>query len=137
MSTRHPRAFRRQSGTTMIEVLITVLVMAIGLLGLAALQGFSLQAGQSAYYRTQATNVAYEIADFARVNRSAAVASCTVPVLSTWNAFVAEQLPGGLVAATFSNCDAEEITVTVSWAEGRLADVESSGREQVRVVTRI
>lgn len=121
----------------MIEVLVTILVMSVGLLGLAALQGFSLQAGQSAYYRTQATNVAYEITDFARVNRSAAVAACTVPILPAWNAFVAEQLPGGQVAATFSNCGAEEITVTVSWAESRLADAEISGREQVQIVTRI
>src|SRR5699024_5049815 len=137
MSNRYPKILRHQSGTTLIEVLITVLVMSVGLLGLAALQGFSLQAGQIACYRALATNVAYEISDFARVNRSAAIASCTIPILPAWNAFVAEQLPGGQVVAIFDQCGVEEIKVTVSWAEDRIADVESSGREQVQVVTRI
>lgn len=60
---------KQQSGVTLIEVLITVLVVSVGLLGLAALQTFALQAGNTAYQRSQATNVAYEALDFMRANR--------------------------------------------------------------------
>lgn len=126
----------RQSGTTMIEVLVTILVMSVGLLGLAALQGFSLQAGQSAYYRTQATNLAYEVADFARVNRSAAISSCTLPVLASWNNFVSTQLPNGNLALEFTDCDAGEIQVTVTWSEERIEDAVDDG-ETLVVTTRI
>lgn len=127
---------QRQSGTTMIEVLVTILVMSVGLLGLAALQGFSLQAGQSAYYRTQATNLAYEVADFARVNRSAAMNSCSLPVLDSWNNFVSTQLPNGNLAIQFVDCDAGEIQVTVTWGEERIEDAVAD-TENLVVTTRI
>ncbi|RFF31099.1 type IV pilus modification protein PilV [Wenzhouxiangella sediminis] len=126
----------RQGGTSMIEVLVTILVMSVGLLGLAALQGFSLQAGQSAYYRTQATNLAYEVTDFARVNRSAAIDSCSLPVLESWDNFVETQLPGGELAIQFTNCDAGQITVTVTWDEARIEDAVSDG-ESLVMTTRI
>jgi type IV pilus assembly protein PilV len=127
---------RTQRGVSLIEVLVTILVMSVGLLGLAALQGLSLQAGQAAYYRTQATNLAYEVADFARLNRSAAIASCDMPVLASWQNFVDTQMPGGALAFQFTDCDVGEIEVIVSWNEGRL-DAAEGGTESVSVTTRI
>lgn len=132
----NPGKFKMQRGVSMIEVLVTILVMSVGLLGLAALQGFSLQAGQGAYYRTQATNLAYEVADFARLNRSAAINSCSMPVLASWQNFVQTQLPGGALAFQFTNCNAGEIQVTVTWNEGRM-DAAEGGTEQVVITTRI
>jgi type IV pilus assembly protein PilV len=129
------KAFR-QSGTTMIEVLVTILVMSVGLLGLAALQGFSLQAGQSAYYRTQATNLAYEVADFARLNRSAVISTCSLPVLDAWENFVVTQLPNGELAVSIEDCPLGEIQVSVTWSEQRLEDAEGD-EESLVVTTRI
>ncbi|WP_376693790.1 type IV pilus modification protein PilV [Wenzhouxiangella sp. EGI_FJ10409] len=123
-------------GLSLIEVLVAVLVLSIGLLGLAALQGFSLQAGQGAYYRTQATNVAYEVADFVRLNRSAAMNSCDVPVLAGWSNFIATQLPGGELAVRFTDCDLGEIQVSITWDEDRVEDADS-GSESLVVTTRI
>lgn len=57
---------RRVRGFSMIEVMIAVLVLSLGLLGMAALQSVSLRYNQSANYRTQATNLAYEFIDTAR-----------------------------------------------------------------------
>lgn len=138
MIKRFPRTGApRQRGTTLIEVLVTILVMSIGLLGLAALQGFSLQAGQGAYYRTQATNLAYEVSDFARVNRSAAIAACDLPVLDSWDNFVATQLPNGDLDITFlAPCENGEIRVTVTWSEQRIEDAVNDG-ESVVITTRI
>lgn len=124
-----------QRGVTLIEVMIAVLVFAIGLLGIAALQAVSLQSGQGAYYRTQAINLAYEVADFARVNRSAAIADCDLPVIAGWDNFAAQQLPGGILDFQFTDCLNGEIQVTVTWGEARLADAE--GGETIVVTTRI
>lgn len=61
-------------GFTLIEVLITILVMAFGMLGFALLQTMSVRFTQSANYRTQSTNLAYEMLDQIRVNRVASAA---------------------------------------------------------------
>lgn len=60
-------------GFSLIEVLVALLVLSIGLLGLAALQTTSLQFNTGSYFRTQATFLAYDILDRMRAN-SAVVA---------------------------------------------------------------
>ena len=59
---------RAQQGFSMIELLVALLVLSIGLLGVAALMATSMRNSQSANYRTQATNLAYEITDAVRAN---------------------------------------------------------------------
>lgn len=59
---------RRQLGFNLIEVMIALVIISVGLLGLAGLQVSSLQQNQSAYYRSQATLFAYDIADRMRAN---------------------------------------------------------------------
>jgi type IV pilus assembly protein PilV len=58
----------KQLGFTLIEVLITMVIMAIGLLGLATLQLVGLKSSHSSYLRTQATSLANEYADILRSN---------------------------------------------------------------------
>ncbi len=58
----------KNTGFTLLEVLIAVLVLAGGLLGLAGLQATSLRNNQSAYNRSQATQMAYDMADRMRSN---------------------------------------------------------------------
>ena len=58
----------KNTGFTLIEVLIAMLVLAVGLLGLAGLQATSLSNAQSAYNRSLATQLAYELADRMRAN---------------------------------------------------------------------
>ncbi len=64
--------FKNQHGFTLVEVLIAAFVLGIGLLGLAALQAQSLQFNFSAYQRSQATILAYDILDRIRANPSIA-----------------------------------------------------------------
>lgn len=61
-------------GFTLLEVLIALLVLSLGLLGLAALQVQSMRNNQSANYRTQATSLAYQFIDMARSHRGAGAA---------------------------------------------------------------
>ena len=55
-------------GVTLVEMLIALLVISIGLLGLAGLQNVSLQYNYSSYQRTTANNMAYDITDRMRAN---------------------------------------------------------------------
>ena len=64
----------RANGFTLLEVLITVLILSIGLLGLSGLQMTGLRYNQSAYWRGQATLIAYDIIDRMRANRDGVAA---------------------------------------------------------------
>ncbi|NJD05834.1 MAG: type IV pilus modification protein PilV [Methylococcaceae bacterium] len=57
-------------GFTLVEVLVAVLVLAIGLLGMAGLQAVGLKNNNTAYLRSQATFLAYELADRMRANNA-------------------------------------------------------------------
>lgn len=60
-------------GFTLIEVLVALIVLSLGLLGIAALQGATVQFNREAYLRSQATSLAYNMADRMRANRQAAL----------------------------------------------------------------
>ena len=77
---------KRQSGFTLIEVLVAVLILAVGLVGVAGLQTVSLQNNQSAFMRSQATALAYNIADRMRANRNTAVANLYDPLAAAASA---------------------------------------------------
>lgn len=64
-----PASRRSAGGFSLIEVLVALVVLAIGLLGVALMQIMSLRFTQSANQRTIATNLAYELIDMARANR--------------------------------------------------------------------
>lgn len=64
--------YSRNAGFTLIEVLVAALVLAIGILGLATTMLLGLKSDQSAYFRSQASAIAYDMADRIRLNRDAA-----------------------------------------------------------------
>ncbi|MDP1926490.1 MAG: type IV pilus modification protein PilV [Thiobacillus sp.] len=57
-----------QFGFTLLEVMVAIVVLSLGLLGLAGLQAASLRNNQTAYYRGIATQQAYDMADRLRAN---------------------------------------------------------------------
>lgn len=57
----------------MIELLVAVLVLAIGVLGITALQMVSLQNNRGALYRAEAVQLAYDMMDRIRANPEGAV----------------------------------------------------------------
>lgn len=75
-----------QQGDSLIEVMVAMVVLAIGLLGVAALQASSLRNNQSSFERSQAQILTYEILDAMRANHAAAQAgaydmaeTCSLP----------------------------------------------------------
>lgn len=57
-----------QQGITMIEILVTVVIISVGLLGAAAMVINGLESNRNAYLRTQASILAYDMADRIRAN---------------------------------------------------------------------
>ncbi len=127
-----------QSGATLIEVAITVLVLATSLLAMATLQTRSLQFNQSAFMRSQANIHAYDIMDRMRINRGTdgdnrlsaytadyeadpagnAVASADV---ADWRARLEKDLPEG--KGKIACVQATRIcTVSIKWKDSSLFD---------------
>jgi len=59
-------------GFTLLEILIALLILSVGLLGLAGLQVNGLRSNQDSYYLSQAMAQAYDMADRIRANRTGA-----------------------------------------------------------------
>lgn len=57
-----------QAGSSLIEVLVSLLVLSFGMLGLAGVQGVSLRGNQAAYYRTMATTQSADMVERMRAN---------------------------------------------------------------------
>jgi type IV pilus assembly protein PilV len=123
-------------GFTLIEVLIALLLLSIGVLGLAGLQLKALKFNQTAAVRSQATFLAYSIADCMRANRDAAKAgsynlamdatagtgtSISAVDLANWRSALKTQLPSGNGSITSSG---DVFTITVQWDESKV-DTES------------
>ena len=66
---------QRQRGVSLVEVMVTIVILSIGLLGLAGLQANGLRASQSAFYRAQAAQFALDMTDRIRANALPATAS--------------------------------------------------------------
>ncbi len=157
---RHiPFSRRRQSGFTLIEVMIAILVLAFGLLGFALLQTMNVRFTKSAQQRTVATNLAYELVDVMRSQRSQAsfyngitygsFAAVTPPAsgcarvaaatpaanITRWKCEVRKALPGG---------DAEvrlladgRVSVVVRWGDANWQTDEAKISSSVSVSSRL
>lgn len=80
---RTPSSFRGQSGTSLIEVLVTVVILTFGLLGLAGLQSRLQLSEMEAYQRSQALILLDDMANRIAINRTAAASYVTGSPLGT------------------------------------------------------
>lgn len=121
----------RQKGVGLIEILITVLVLAIGLLGLAGLQMTSMRNNQSSAERSVAIVQSYSIIEAIRadidsaksgrfnINADAEPAGATFPakVLTRWRQELKANL--GDDATGSVSCSNTRCTIVVQWDDSR------------------
>ncbi len=142
----------RQVGFSLVEVLVALLILSIGLLGLASLQMQSVQFNQSALYASQANFIAYEVMDRMQANAQEARDG-------DYNMNVGDGAPGGagraaqdlqeilqMVVGDAGNrgllpqegdrtglgilvANDGRVTITVAWLDARWSDDED---EQIR-----
>ena len=63
--------FNRQKGVSMVEIVVTMVIVSIGLLGVASLQANTLKYLKAANSRSEASQAVYEMADRMRANNLA------------------------------------------------------------------
>jgi len=126
-----------EKGTTLIEILVALLVISVGLLGVSGMLAYTVKGSQSAYLRSQATLLAYELTDAMRAAPGDAKDGlfnddCTDNGVSCsyrqeWDAWVTNQLGSGATGAV-SWVD-DRLTVRVIWNDYRGAIVNDQGNE--------
>ena len=112
----------RQTGYLMIEVLITMFILAVGLLGVVGLQARAEQAETDSYQRTQALILAQDIADRIGANRTVAFDTSTSPYV------VPTTAPLGTASA--KDCSAPATTADIdlcAWSDALIGAAESYG----------
>jgi type IV pilus assembly protein PilV len=65
---------RRERGVTIVEGLVALVILSVGMLGIASLYVTSLKTGRTALLRTHAVNLVSDIIDSIRANGTAGVA---------------------------------------------------------------
>jgi len=119
---------RTQRGLSLLEVLVSIVVLAIGLLGLAGLQMTALKSGHSAYLRSQATILAYDFADRMRTNRAQVLSgtydSANNADRAAWTNSVKSVL--GTDATTALTRNGSRVQISITWNETR-GEIRSAG----------
>ena len=147
-----PKHHRHMAGVGLIEVLIAVVILAFGMLGIAALQAASLRNSQSALERSQATVQTYAILDAMRANLSVAriggynltTMTCAAPDagdlaatdLHNWINSLKSSLGPSDNTCGMIVCGSVECAITVQWDDSRGTSEDSTAAETHTVVTR-
>ncbi len=132
-----------QRGFSLLEVLVSIVILSIALLGLAGMMLSTLKSNHSAYQRSQATWLAYDIIDRMRADRQRALAdNYDVALGSTseeqgvrdWKLTLEATLPAG-DGSVDVNPATRAVTVIIQWDDSR--GVGGSDAQQFEVDTRL
>lgn len=132
------RAGKNQRGFSLVEVLIALIIMSVGMLGIAGLYVQSMQAGRTSVFRHHAVTLAGDVADRIRANPRAGIAyagggtnnncvgagiDCSEVEMASndiflWNQQAAESLPNGNIVIAFDiTVVPPSYTIAVNWDE--------------------
>lgn len=139
--TKNINKFAFQNAFTLLEIMVAMVIFAVGMLGLAGIQGLSLENSHSSYSRSQAILTAYEIVDRMKANSTAGATYVITPATVTaepgtlcdavacnnvqmatfdlwqWKASLPALLPTG--SGRIVNTGGTNYRVTVYWDEDR------------------
>lgn len=151
-----------QNGSSLVEVMVALFVLAIGLLGILAMQSKSMQFNQSAHVYSQAVYLANDIAERIRMNPTqastyaatydgvyaapsnpcTAAGGCNSAGLAawdkaTWNNLLGSVLPAGnaqIAVVTGSATVPDHVKVEVSFDDSRSEGSETATRKTYALV---
>jgi type IV pilus assembly protein PilV len=131
-------SLKLNGGFTLIEVLVALVIMSVGMLGIAGLYVHSMQAGRTSILHHNAVTLAGDVADRIRANPTAAASytaaggdnncilggiDCTPAEMAASDIFIWDQqavdtLPTGTVTIVFDNAVLPPTyQITVAWEE--------------------
>lgn len=159
MKTSSRSALRQQAGFTLLEILVSLMIIALGVLGTAGLQALSLKINQGGQLRSQAVVLGLDFIERIEANNGATVVGgyapasyptsytvdcattfCTTAQLATYDLVdfktrVDAALPGAAITVTMTGTGPFTYTVRIDWTEriskGKGTTVDTSGSSTV------
>lgn len=128
---------RRHAGFSLLEVLISVVVLSVGLLGMAGLQANALRNTQSSLQRTQVSMLTHLIFDAMRANRGVTYSldkTCEVPDaegslaerdIRYWIEKLQANLGDGEQSCGEIDCEDQVCTVRIYWNDSRGTEAQA------------
>lgn len=134
---------RAQAGVGLIEVLIALLILSIGMLGMAGLQMWSLKNNQGSMERGMAVMQTHTIADAMRAARTTAISNgfdvglgeaigtgrttYAAAALTAWRGQLAEELGEGATGGV--ECNGATCEITIRWTDRQAQPAEEGAEE--------
>lgn len=128
----------QQAGLSLVEILVTVLIFAVGSLGIASLQLTGLKYSQGAYSRTQITILSDDMANRIKSNRTFALNQKSDGSYNTGSPYEIDTFTGQMTVAKnciLDECDDQELADydIASWVN-EVSRTIPSGRGRVQVI---
>ncbi len=138
MPSRQMTMIKRNGGFTLVEVLIALIILSVGMLGIAGLYVHSMQAGRTSMFRHHAVTLAGDVGDRIRANPRAGDVyelaagannncvdggvDCTPEQMAAndkflWDQQAADTLPNGTVTVVYDATMPPTYEITVQWTE--------------------
>jgi type IV pilus modification protein PilV len=120
-------SMKYSKGISLIEVLVTALVLAVGLLGVAALQLTSINSSQEGYHRSQATEIAESLVSKMRAAKLVVFANGNATTLAdVIAAYVGApyNCPAPVTSCITGQCNPAETVAFDRWEACNLAQTE-------------
>ncbi|GHG74021.1 hypothetical protein GCM10010919_27360 [Alishewanella longhuensis] len=121
MLNRHLLRIKGETGFSLLEVLIAVLIIAFGLLGMAALQLKTVQNSHSAYQRTLASIIAMDASERLWINLGDTPAKSVAAIQAEWLQAWNNTLPASNTASAIEDLGSGSWRISVRWQENRFA----------------
>ncbi|TDT37122.1 type IV pilus assembly protein PilV [Halospina denitrificans] len=112
MNANRSKLRSQQDGLSLLEVLIAVVILAIGLLGIASTQLLALEQTTNSHVRSQATMYAMDVASRVRANGGDMISSGEITTMEN-----RMQKEMGSDASLNTNMNGNMLEVTVNWTE--------------------
>ena len=141
-----PTTRRSQRGFSMIEVLVTLLIIALALLGTAGLQAYSMRMNQGGQFRTQAVFLVADLTERMEANKNAiskgayalALSNAPNPLLTSCTDAVCtcDRLAGGVCSAlALYDLSVWQNTVAATLPQSSWSVVNAGGNPSTVTVT--
>jgi len=137
MNSQFRKLSKQQHGLSLVEILVTVLILAVGGLGIASLQLAGLKYSSGSYARTQAVILSDDMANRLKSNRAAALNLQADGSIGDPSAYEAATFaaPGAVGQDCLTQtCDADELaTYDIAQWRNEIARTLPAGRGRITI----